>query len=451
MESEQTPTAAAAADDYIEKDGKWYDSEGRRVWRAGTLVYYKKDLIRMFFWLYVGQFSFFMEHIALPMLFPLLMAKKGFSALEIGSLWAIFPLGSLVLFPIIGTLSDRARTRWGRRRPFDLFTTPVWFVGLLMLPFCTEYWHALIAMILVGFAGAGSGVLNAFYNDVVPPELLGRFSAGMRWLGSIGGLVVQLGAMRLFDAHPVLIFIAIACIGFVGEMVMLYKVKEGEYPPPDRSPLMKTAFNFLKDGFANRYIICVWLAIGIMSLGGPVMGLYFSLFFTDAETGLGLSAMRLGQVMGIGTIIGLVLVLPAGWIVDRFGPVKIFARFSLIVGVCQILMFLFADSALKVTLFFCGYAAANTVLAATMIPLMFALIPRDKFGQLSGANMIVSRVLQIAGINLCGFIITASSNDYRYVFIVGGVTYMLVPCFLYLVGKQAYPFGDLKPTITSDS
>jgi len=183
MESEQTPTAATAADHYIEKDGKWYDSEGRRVWRAGTLVYYKKDLIRMFFWLYVGQFSFFMEHIALPMLFPLLMAKKGFSALEIGSLWAIFPLGSLVLFPIIGTLSDRARTRWGRRRPFDLFTTPVWFVGLLMLPFCTEYWHALIAMILVGFAGAGSGVLNAFYNDVVPPELLGRFSAGMRWLG----------------------------------------------------------------------------------------------------------------------------------------------------------------------------------------------------------------------------------------------------------------------------
>jgi len=145
----------AASEEYVERDGKWYDADGRQVWRAGTLVYHKKDLVRVLFWLYVGQFTFWMEHIAIPTLFPLLMVRKGFNAAQIGSLWSVFPLGVLILFPIIGTWSDRARTRWGRRRPFDLFTTPIWFVGLLLLPFTATYWQALICMVLIGFAGAG--------------------------------------------------------------------------------------------------------------------------------------------------------------------------------------------------------------------------------------------------------------------------------------------------------
>jgi Na+/melibiose symporter-like transporter len=197
---------------YVEKEGKWYDSNGVRVWKAGTLVYRKKELLRLFSWLYLGQFTFWMEHIAVPMLFPLLMVRKGFSAAQIGSLWSIFPLGALIVFPIIGTLSDRTRTRWGRRRPYDLFTTPVWFVGLVLLPFIQSYWQAFGCMVLIGFAGAGSNVLNGFYNDVVPSELMGRFVAGMRMLGSVGALLVQLVALRLFDMAPITVFIALACI-----------------------------------------------------------------------------------------------------------------------------------------------------------------------------------------------------------------------------------------------
>ena len=49
------------AENLMEQDGKWFDENGVRVWRAGTLVYYKKDLIKMFFWLYIGQFTFWMQ------------------------------------------------------------------------------------------------------------------------------------------------------------------------------------------------------------------------------------------------------------------------------------------------------------------------------------------------------------------------------------------------------
>lgn len=431
-----------------EVDGKWYDPNGVRIWRAGTLVYYKRDLIRMFFWLYAGQFTFWMEHISFPTLFPLLMARLGFDALQIGSLWSIYPMGALILFPIIGTLSDRTRTRWGRRRPYDLLTTPVWLAGLVLLPFAQTYWQALGCMALIGVAGAGSNVLVGFYNDVVPPELMGRFSAGMRMLGSFGALFVQLVALRLFDAAPVAVFIGISCLGFVGEMLMLFNVKEGEYPPPPpKENVFKVVGAFIREGFANRYIVFLWLTMGVTALGGPVMGTYFNLFFTDASTGLGLSATQLGYILAAGTAIGLCLILPAGWVIDRIGPQRIWGWCGLGVGLLQILMFVFARNMLSVAALYVLFAAFNTMLTAALLPMMYSFIPKDKFGQLNGANQIVGRVLQIAGANACGLLIAAVSQQYRFAFLFGGIAYMLAPVFLVLMLKQPYPYGGLETSM----
>lgn len=437
----------------VERDGKWYDANGKQVWKAGTLVYDRKGLIKLFFWLYVGQFTFWMEHIAIPMLFPLLMSQKGFSAAEIGSLWAIFPLGALVLFPIIGTLSDRTRTKWGRRRPWDMLTTPVWFIGLLALPFIEDqnYGQAMICMILIGFAGAGSNVLTGFYNDVVPPELLGRFNAGMRMLGSAGGILVNLVALRLFDSAPILVFVSLAVIGFIGEMLMLFMVKEGEYPaPPPKTSILKTVGGFLKEGFANRYIIFLWLTLGMTALGGPVMGIYFNNFITNTETGLGYSSTQLGYMGAIGTALSMVLILPAGWFVDRFGPKKIWIWGGSLVGLSNLSMYFFATSFVSVTILYTIYATVNILMIATLLPVMYCFIPKDKFGQLNGSNQIVTRLLQIFGATTLGALITFANEDFRVAFIFGGVAYLLSPLFMWLMLKQPYPYGDMETSMNPD-
>lgn len=437
----------------IERDGKWYDANGKQVWKAGTLVYDKKGLIKLFFWLYVGQFTFWIEHIAIPLLFPLLMSQKGFVAAEIGSLWALYPLGALVLFPLIGTLSDRTRTKWGRRRPWDLLTTPVWFIGLLALPFIEDqnYGQAMICMILIGFAGAGSNVLTGFYNDVVPPELLGRFNAGMRMLGSLGGILVNLVALRLFDGAPILVFVSLAVIGFCGEMLMLFMVKEGEYPPPPpKTSILKTVGGFLKEGFANRYIIFLWLTMGMTALGGPVMGIYFNNFITNTETGLGYSSTQLGYMGAIGTALSMVLILPAGWFVDRFGPKKIWMWGGSLVGLSNLSMYFFATSFVSVTILYTIYATVNILMIATLLPVMYSFMPKDKFGQLNGSNQIVTRLLQIFGATTLGALITFANEDFRVAFIFGGVAYLLSPVFMWLMLKQPYPYGDMKTSMDPD-
>lgn len=444
-------TTNLPAQQLVQRDGKWYDSTGKRVWRAGTLVYDRKGLVRLFIWLYVGQFTFWMENIAIPILFPLLLAQKGFNAMEIGSLWSIFPLGALIVFPILGTLSDRTRTRWGRRRPYDFFTTPIWFLGLVLLPFVETYWQALGCMVLVGFAGAGSNVLTAFYNDVVPPELMGRFVAGMRMLGSVGAIVIQLFALPLFDVAPVVVFLGLASLGFTGEMLMLIMVKEGEYsPPPAKKPVLTLVGEFLKEGFANWYVIFLWLTLGVTALGGPVMATYFNLYFTDQESGLGLSTTQLGYILATGTVIGLVLIMPAGAMIDRFGPKKLWGWCGAAVGAIQVLMYFFSDSLWSVAVMYALFAMFNTVLTAALLPMMYSFIPQEKFGQLNGSSQIVTRILQILGANACGLLLAFVGNDYRYAFIFGGLAYLLTPVFLILMLKQPYPFGSLRTSLNPD-
>jgi len=311
--------------------------------------------------------------------------------------------------------------------------------------------QAVGCMLLIGFAGAGSNVLNAFYNDVVPPELLGRFNAGMRMLGSLGGIFVNLVALRLFDSAPIAVFVCLAVVGFCGEMLMLFMVKEGDYPaPPPKTSILKTVAGFLKEGFANRYIIFLWLTLGMTALGGPVMGIYFNNFITNTETGLGLSATQLGYMGAIGTVLSMALILPIGVFVDRYGPKRIWMWGAVLVGLSNLSMYFFATDLVSVTILYTIYATVNILMIATLLPVMYSFIPKDKFGQLNGSNQIVTRVLQIGGATMMGALITFSGEDFRLAFIFGGVVYLLSPVFMWLMLKQPWPYGDMETSMKPD-
>ena len=121
--------------------------------------------------------------------------------------------------------------------------------------------------------------------------------------------------------------------------------------------MFKVVGECIKEGFANTYIIFLWLTMGVTAFGGPVMGMYFNLYFTDAVHGLGLTSARLGQLLGLGTAIGLVFILPSGWVVDKFGPKRLWMWAALGVGIVQILMFFAAKNVVGISVLYAMSAA----------------------------------------------------------------------------------------------
>ncbi len=106
--------------------------ESKRLYRRGTLEYTKKTLAMMFFWLLWGDFCFMCMEMVHPTVLPLMLKHLGASNLII-SLYVTTAISaiSFVINPIMSFKSDRHRSKWGRRRPFLLASTP--FVTLFMI------------------------------------------------------------------------------------------------------------------------------------------------------------------------------------------------------------------------------------------------------------------------------------------------------------------------------
>jgi MFS family permease len=115
-------------------------------------------------------------------------------ALVLGVLAAVGACTSLVLQPTIGALSDRTRTRLGRRRPYILGGGIVLLAGLIMLALTHEVLPFIAGLFLVVVANTVSG---AAYQGLVPDRVPAKqrgiasgYMGVMTILGTVGSLAV---------------------------------------------------------------------------------------------------------------------------------------------------------------------------------------------------------------------------------------------------------------------
>ena len=86
-------------------------------------------------------------------------------------LWLAGPMTGLLVQPLIGAMSDRTVTRWGRRTPYFLVGAILCSLGLLAMPFSPALW---IAASLLWILDAANNVTmepyRAFVSDKLAPE-----------------------------------------------------------------------------------------------------------------------------------------------------------------------------------------------------------------------------------------------------------------------------------------
>ena len=85
---------------------------------------------------------------------------------------------AMLVQPVVGLISDRSTSRFGRRRPFILFGALLDLVFLVAIGLSGSYWSLFIAVMLIQFSSNIShGALQGLIPDMVPEEQRGRASA----------------------------------------------------------------------------------------------------------------------------------------------------------------------------------------------------------------------------------------------------------------------------------
>ena len=223
---------------------------------CGTLSYTKRALFVMFAWLLWGDFVFgMMQTVACGSILPLELDSLGASSMLMMIILSTIPrIFNFTVCPWVSYRSDRHRGRFGRRYPYIMITMPMLAGCLVLLGWSNDLTpilqHAIpwvgsfppatitIAIMAVGILGFNffdmfvGSVFWYLFNDVVPPQFLGRFMGLFRVVGGVAGMLFNGFIFGVSHTHFREIFTGIAILYVVGFTLMFLFVKEGKYEPP---------------------------------------------------------------------------------------------------------------------------------------------------------------------------------------------------------------------------
>ncbi len=112
---------------------------------------------------------------------------------EIPMLWLAAPMTGLIVQPIIGYMSDRTWSRWGRRKPYFTVGAILATLALLAMPHSSAVWMAAgLLWILDASINISMEPFRAFVGDLLPESQINRGYTMQSMFIGIGNVLASL-------------------------------------------------------------------------------------------------------------------------------------------------------------------------------------------------------------------------------------------------------------------
>jgi Na+/melibiose symporter-like transporter len=414
----------------------------QKLFKVGTLSYTQRDLYVLFFWLMWNDFMITL--LQDPIGFGGFLQKDhGATNMQIAVFGTLGTVLNVLINPIFSVWSDRTRTPWGRRRPFLLLFTPPLALFVILMPYMPTIEHYLLrfpgtkalfdlvpmdsAAFMVGictlaitFFNSIVGTLFSYlYWDVVPQEVLGRWTSMTKIVGAACGFLWQFYLFGLADHHLKALCVGVSLFALTAYLVSIWKVKEGGYPPVDQhkkgGPGFASVRAYFVECFSDRFYLWIFLGFGLASINWGTDG-YIGFYL---KYNLHLNYETMGVMKAWPGLLPIVLGYFLGSMTDRLHPMRIIAPTFAILGVIYVGSFIFVHDKWSYLFWTCLTTIgqfANGVTYGALLPQIF---PREKFGQFCSANACCSMVINLLlGIPL-GEMFDLLNSNYRYGYLVG--------------------------------
>jgi maltose/moltooligosaccharide transporter len=122
------------------------------------------QIINMNFGFFGLQYSFGLQQNSMSPIYKYLGANEA----ELPYLWLAGPMTGLIVQPIIGAMSDKTITKWGRRTPYFLIGAVICSLGLFFMPYSKTLW---MAASLLWILDVGNNITQEPYRAFVSDKL----------------------------------------------------------------------------------------------------------------------------------------------------------------------------------------------------------------------------------------------------------------------------------------
>ncbi|HSF83871.1 MAG TPA: MFS transporter [Anaerolineales bacterium] len=250
----------------------------------------------------------------------------------LGLLTMVGLLIAMVVQPISGAISDRWRSRWGKRRPLILLGTAGDMLFLALLG-----WSGGLGWLAVGYIGLqlssniAHGPAQGLLPDRVPEKQLGQAS-GIKNLMDMLGLVISslfMGRMLKPETrHPIGEVGFIAGVLVLGMLITIFGTRETPTDSRDlQRPLQSTSARIPLD-LPKSYL---WLIVSRFLFLSAVYGIQtFAQYYIRDVLAVPNPIKLTGDLLAAITLALIFFALLAGWLGDRIGHIFVLVAASMI-------------------------------------------------------------------------------------------------------------------------
>jgi MFS family permease len=343
----------------------------------------------------------------------------------LGLVATIGAIVGLVTGPVAGVLSDRTRTRIGRRRPWLIGGIIVLALGSTVVALADSVPVLILGWIIVSFGGAGNTAgITPIVAERIPESQRGT-------VGAIVGVATQLAGVLGYTiggaltSSVLLIFLVPVIALAVVAAIFMIVIPEPVVELP-RTTIAQT-FRLLVFN-PRRYpdFSLVWVGKLLMQVALAFLSTYQLYFLLDR---LGFTAEEAGAKLalagGIGIVVTMTFAVVSGMLSDRFARRKVFIVISAVLAAIGMALMAFSDGFglfFAAVMFILGaagmFGSVDVAMASDLVP------ERDHAGRwmtiYNLAATLSTAIAPVAGAVLLAMG-SSDSTNYTALFLTGAV------------------------------
>lgn len=253
----------------------------------------------------------------------------------IGGIMTLDNILAIFLIPVVAALSDRTRTRIGRRMPFIIVTLPLTAIFFSAIPFASI--HSLWLLILVVFflnifKQAARGPVVALMPDIIPGKYRSEANGVINTMGGIAAIVGTIGLAKLADISidlPVigntqfkLPFLISGLLVLIAVVLLFFFVKEKDTRTDEEAEKKVKTTQALLAIVKSKDKSALFILLALFSWFLAYQGIlpFLSIYTVDT---IGVSEGTAGMGPGFVAIAYALFAIPSGILGHRIGRKKV--------------------------------------------------------------------------------------------------------------------------------
>lgn len=414
---------------------------------------YKKALL-IGFGLFSAQLAWVIYNTYVPIFLqagnPVFNASKavttfgfGLNATAAGFIMTLDNIAGFLIQPLMGPISDRTRTRLGRRMPYILVFAPIAAIALAAIPLAPQmipaelngrfdqlgglfaFFMLALGVMLLAMALWRTPTF-ALLPDLIPSPLRSQANGIVNLMAGIGGIIAFLLGGLLYNVYRPLPFWLGGAIMIAAVIVLFLTIKEPKElaEPAQREEGLLTILRKLRaiPRENARSLTLIVLTIFCYMMGYNAIETFFSSYGVNT---LGVKESTASMILSAAYISFIIFAVPAGMLAARIGRKRtIMIGLALFAAVLVVAYFTPVVPVVIALLVVGGFAWA--LVNINGLPMVLdTSTTEDMMGTFTGLYFIAATLAGTLGPTFNGWVIDLTGGNYAMIFIVSPAFFAL--------------------------